>query len=256
MKYAIVGYGRMGRAIEGEAARRGHELAAIVDPVAEGAGVLRDVRPAELGGARVAFEFSTPAAARTNVMTLLEAGVPVVCGTTGWSPGGEALRRATQRSGAGAVVAPNFSIGMNLFYAIVRRAAALVAATDLFDPYVVEMHHRAKADAPSGTARRLAAILGEAAPRFGRVQFGFSPDGPVPARAVHLASVRAGHEAGTHTVGFDGEHDQLVLTHRARGRGGFALGAVLAAEWIVDRGGLHGFDDVLEDLTAGKGEGS
>ena len=253
MKLALVGYGRMGKAIEAAALERGHEIVAIVDPTATGERVRSRLDPDTLAGARVAFEFTCASSAEPNVIALLQAGIAAVCGTTGWAPG-EDLRRAARQAGVGAVVAPNFSVGMNLFYAVVREAARLTGAADLYDPFVVEQHHRAKLDSPSGTALHLATIVREAAPNFAEIEIGNPAQPPVSGRAVHVASVRAGHEPGTHTVGFDGVHDRITLTHAARGRGGFALGAVLAAEWVVGRAGLHGFDEVVRDLVTGGGE--
>lgn len=254
MNYALVGYGRMGREVEAEAGRRGHRLVAIVDPSAEGARLRRRVDSRTLGKAEAAFEFTNAAAAEANVVALLQANVPVVCGTTGWAPTGSRLRQALRDSRAGLVHSPNFSVGMNLFYRVVREAARLFAAPGLHDPFVLEAHHRGKADAPSGTARRLCELVMEADPRVRSVQEG-NPEGPLAPGALHVASVRAGHEPGTHTVGFDGAEDAVTLTHRARGRAGFAVGAVLAAEWLLGRKGFHSFDQVLDDLLKGRKKG-
>ena len=136
---------------------------------------------------------------------------------------------------------------MNLFYRVVRDAAALLARFPDYDPYVLERHHRQKKDAPSGTARVLASHRRggrrAARERHDRAEGGL-PDG-----AFHVASVRAGGIVGEHTVGFDSGGDEILLEHRARSRRGFALGAVLAAEWIATRTGFHGFEDVLDDLA-------
>jgi 4-hydroxy-tetrahydrodipicolinate reductase len=242
VKYALVGYGRMGRAIEQQASARGHELCAVHDPELGRGG--RRLDQAALEGAEVAFEFSAPAVARDNVAALIAAGVAVVCGTTGWQLEGELLE-AARRAPAGVVVAPNFSVGMNLFYRLIEEAARLFGAAGLHDPYVVETHHRGKRDCPSGTARRLAEILVEHDPRLRGVQEG-NPEERLPDGTVHVASVRAGAEPGTHVVGFDGPTDRIVLQHSARSREGFALGAVLAAEWLEGRKGLHGFAELLE----------
>lgn len=247
MRYALIGYGRMGRAIEEVASKRGHTLGIVVDPVARGRGVRRKLAPDRLGEIEVAFEFTVPSAAEENVIRLLEAGVRVVSGTTGWKPGASRFRRAMKQGGAGAVVAPNFSLGMNLFYGVTREASRLLAATELYEPFILETHHRGKVDAPSGTALRLAELVSESGKVKREVVIG-TPDGPVPGGAVHVTSVRAGHEPGTHVVGFDGEHDVLRFSHSARGRGGFALGAVLAGEWVRRRRGLHGFERVIQDL--------
>jgi len=252
VKLALVGYGRMGREIEAVAQARGHEVVAIVDPSERGRRVRRRIGEDELSGAEAAFEFTSPGAAEQNVLTLLGCGVPVVCGTTGFSPDLVALARATRKARKAVVLAPNYSLGVNLFFRMVQEAARLLGSTDRFDPFVLEEHHRGKVDAPSGTARRLADLVVEEDPHRWSVHEGVPPGG-VPPGAVQVVSVRAGNETGTHIVGFDGEHDRIELTHRARGRGGFAAGAVLAAEWIPGKRGVHGFDRVLQDLFPGGG---
>lgn len=247
MKYALIGYGKMARAVAEAANARGHRCVAVVDPAVRAPGVRSSLDPRRLGGANVAFEFSVPAAAEANVVALLEARVAVVCGTTGWSGGSRAIRSASRRTGLGAVIAPNFSVGMALFEEIVGEAARRLARARLYEPYVVEWHHRAKKDAPSGTALRLAHRVAREAGETTAVRAG-EPSPALRRGDVHVSSVRAGHEPGIHEVGFDGEHDVVRLVHRARGRGGLALGAVLAAEWIVGRSGVHGFQRVVADL--------
>jgi 4-hydroxy-tetrahydrodipicolinate reductase len=140
---------------------------------------------------------------------------------------------------------------MALFSEVAAEAARRFLAAGGYDPFVVEFHHRGKKDAPSGTAQALAAAVASAGE--GRDVVVGLPSGPVAPGAVHVASVRAGHETGTHTVGFDGENDVVTLTHRTRGRAGLALGAVLAAEWVRTRRGVHGFDRVIADLVRGGG---
>jgi 4-hydroxy-tetrahydrodipicolinate reductase len=171
-----------------------------------------------------------------------------VCGTTGWDATDAAVRRAAKTGRCGAVIAPNFSVGMNLFYTAVADAAQKYLAVGGYDPWIAEWHHRAKADAPSGTARRLAAIVAAASPRGAVVHEGLTRERIAPAD-VHVAAVRAGHEPGRHVVGFDGPHDAVTIEHAARGREGFAEGAVLAAEWLRGRRGQHGFEEVLRDLV-------
>ncbi len=252
MRVALVGYGKMGRAIDAAARERGHRIAAIVDP--EAAGARRRLDPRRLGGAEVAFEFTKPGAARANVRVLLEGGIRVVCGTTGWEYGAAELRRWARAGRTGIVLAPNFSVGVSLFHRLVEEAADRLFPTGMFDPWVLEAHHRGKVDAPSGTASKLARAI---AKRWGGPVVEGNAVLPVPRGAVHVASLRAGHEAGTHAVGFEGVHDSISLHHRARGREGFALGAVLAAEWVRGRRGVHGFDAVVDALLSGaegKGE--
>ena len=235
MNYALVGYGKMGRAIESAAAARGHVCAAIVDRKARGRRVAKTLDAVSWRGVTLAFEFTEPESARRNVLTLLQRGVSVVCGTTGWDAPDPELLRAARASSGGCVIAANFSVGMNIFYATVADAARRFRAAGGYDPWIAEWHHKAKADAPSGTARRLAEIVQDGLP---------------------IAAVRAGHEPGRHIVGFDGPDDAVTFEHVARGRAGFANGAVLAAEWLRGRSGrrgLHSFDEVLNDLVSGKG---
>jgi 4-hydroxy-tetrahydrodipicolinate reductase len=232
VRYALVGYGRMGRAVEAAAAARGHELALVVDRSARGRGIVRSIEAASWKGVKVAFEFTQGEGATERVERLLASGVAVVCGTTGWDAEAAAVRKAAAKGRTGAVVAPNFSIAMSVFAALVGQAGTALARAGTYDPFVVEWHHRAKRDAPSGTAKRLARILSEA-----------------QGADIPVASIRAGHEPGRHVVGFDGEGDVVTLTHQARGRTAFAEGAVVAAEWIVKRRGIHGFDEVCRDLV-------
>jgi len=250
MKYALIGYGRMGRAIEAAAAAHGHTVGPIVDRTGRDRRISRTIGDASWRGVAVAFEFTAPDAAKGHVVELLRRGIAVVCGTTGWDSSDAAVRRAARAATAGAVIAPNFSVGMGLFYVAVADAARRYLTVGGYDPWVVEWHHRAKADAPSGTARRLAALVAGAGPGTAAVHEGL-PAAAIAPGDVHVAAVRAGIQPGRHLVGFDGPHDAVTLEHVARGREGFADGAVLAAEWLRGRRGLHGFDKVLHDLVRG-----
>ncbi len=244
MRYAIVGFGRMGREVDRLARSRGHQRVGLVDPDESE----QRLDPGSLADADVAFEFSVPDAAHRNVLSLVSADVPVVCGTTGWKQSPE-LDDAIRAGAAGIVISPNFSIGMNLFARSVESTARLLAGLELYEPYVAETHHRGKLDVPSGTARRLASILLAADERLEEVVEGH-PDGLLAPGVLQVVGLRAGSEPGTHRVGFEGEHDSLTLEHRARSRAGFALGAVLAAEWLGERQGLFTFDQVLDDMLA------
>ncbi len=247
MRYAIVGFGRMGQEIDRLARSRGHERVGLVDP-GEGGENEEELDPGSFDGAEVAFEFSVPDAAQRNVLSLVRAGVPVVCGTTGWKQSPE-LDSAIRSGSSGIVISPNFSIGMNLFARSVESTARLLASLELYEPYVAETHHRGKLDVPSGTARRLASILLSADERLETVLEGHA-EGRLAPGVLQVVGLRAGSEPGTHRVGFEGEHDSITLEHRARSRAGFALGAVLAAEWLGEREGLFSFDQVLDDMLA------
>jgi len=242
----------MGRAVDEQASARGHQRVGVLDgPTVRRAGGLLD--PRQITGADVAFEFTRGEVAEENVLALLGAEIPTVCGTTGWQPAAR-LFEAHAAAPVGLVLAPNFSVGVNLFFRIVAGAARRAGALGIYDAYVTESHHRGKRDVPSGTARRLADLLLEADPRMTAVQEGH-PDGPLPAGTLQVVGVRGGSDPGTHTVVFDGEQDTIELRHRARGREGFALGAVLAAEWLGRQRGLHSFDAVLDGILEGEKKG-
>ena len=245
MRYALVGTGRMGAAVEIEAGRRGHRKVGEFDPGCVGSSSAA-IDPSTLGRPEVAFEFTEPSAAEENLVTLLQAGISVVCGTTGWTPTSK-LEAALSGSEAGAIIAPNFSIGMFLFSRLTREAGRLLGSAGLHRPWIFESHHTGKKDAPSGTARQLADLILEVDPRMRDVLEG-NPDERLPDDALQVVSLRTGSEPGTHTVGFDGEYDRITLSHRARSRAGFAIGAVIAAEWLVGKRGLHRFEDVVDAL--------
>ncbi len=218
MDLLLLGYGKMNRLVEEVARERGHKVAGKVD-----AG---DPFPAGWAAGLVAIDFSVPGAVLEHVERCMAAGVPLVIGTTGWLAQLERVRALAEASPAGIVYGANFSIGVQALYRAVAAAAAALPAS--YEAFVWEAHHRAKQDAPSGTALHLAGLL-----RTG----GHDPGA--------IASTRAGSIPGTHTVGFDSPEDTLSLTHTARSRRGFAAGALVAAEWILGKRGLHEFSEVI-----------
>lgn len=237
MRIAVVGYGRMGHEVEAVARDRGHDVV----PVGRG-----DALP---GGCDVGIDFTTADAVASNVSRAMTARLRYVVGTTGWAGQLEDVRIRVIEAQGGLVHAANFSLGVNLFYRIVRDAAALMARFAEYDPYVFERHHRMKKDAPSGTAKVLAGILEAAGgPRSRAVS---ELEGALGADAFHVAALRAGGIVGEHTVGFDSGGDEILLEHRARTRRGFATGAVLAAEWVTTRTGFYDFSAVIDDLAGG-----
>lgn len=227
MKIAIVGYGKMGRMIEGVATSRGHEIVARfdIDNNSDGEGLTEK----NLEGADVAIEFSTPETAVENLRRLIELGIPAVVGTTGWYARLDEIKQLAAEKNSSLVYGSNFSIGMNLFFRIVREAAALFSRQSQYDPFLIEAHHKFKKDAPSGTALTLANQM--------RISYG--------ERAPEAVALRAGHIPGTHEVGFDSEADTITLTHTARSREGFAAGAILAAEKIIGKQGVYEFSELL-----------
>ena len=225
MKLLIVGYGRMGKLVEALSPQYGFEVAGVldIDNNADGRGLL--AAPA----ADVAVDFTDAAAVLQNLPLLVRRRINVVVGTTGLQDHEPGLRRLVDDAGVGAVVASNFSLGANLFQAIVEQAAARFARCSDYGAWVHEAHHAAKRDAPSGTAIALQAAMKAA---------GY-------ARPVDMSSTRAGSIPGTHTVGFDGPSDTVTLTHTNRDRGAFARGALEAARWVVGRRGWFTMKDVI-----------
>jgi 4-hydroxy-tetrahydrodipicolinate reductase len=248
MKIGIVGYGKMGHEVERLALDGGHEVVWKLDVDGNSAGVGLD--HARLGEVDLCIEFSVPAAAAANVRQILAEGGKVVCGTTGWF---ESLPQVTEaaRGNAALVYGSNFSLGAYLFSALVRAAAGRFAPFPEYDAAIHEIHHAAKADHPSGTARNLATDLLDALPRKSTAVADLG-QGPVGRECLHVSSTRLGHVPGIHTVYFDGPFDTIELRHTARSRGGFARGALLAAEWLLTRSGIHTFETVVQSLMEEK----
>ncbi|MGE0104918.1 MAG: 4-hydroxy-tetrahydrodipicolinate reductase [Blastocatellales bacterium] len=227
MNIALVGYGRMGRMIEGIATSRGHSVVARfdIDNNIDASGLTAE----NLAEVDVAIEFSVPETVIPNMRRLIELQVPTVVGTTGWYDRLDEIRTLVQAKNAALVYGANFSIGMNLFLRLISQAAELFARYAEYDPFLIEQHHRFKKDAPSGTALAIA----------GRMRAAYGE------RTPNAVSVRAGHIPGIHEVGFDSEADTVTLTHNARNREGFAAGAVVAAELIRDKKGFYEFPELL-----------
>ena len=235
MRIALIGNGAMGRLVAAEATAAGHEVVTVVTSKE------RELNPNQLkekfANAKdvaidVAIDFSVGDAVLRNIEACARAGVPLVEGTTGWKAHEEAAKQIVTEHSAALVYGANFSIGVNLFYHIAERAAALFSAVDGYAPFIEEAHHMRKRDAPSGTALQLRELLTK--------HFGAD---------ISTASTRAGYIPGTHRVGFDSEGDQILLVHEARSRRGFASGALLAARWIQGKQGVFHFSEVIADLV-------
>src|SRR4051812_37096601 len=224
-RLAIIGMGKMGRAIEQLASERGMDVVARIDP---NGGDAPTVTKASLRGADVAVEFSVPAAAVRNIQAALDAGCPIVVGTTGWYESRAELETLCKKTNGALLIAPNFSVGVAAFSEIVKAAAAAFKRVPGFDAHMTETHHSAKKDAPSGTAANLAKLVS-----------------PIMGKDVPITSVRVGAVPGTHELIFDGPFEQIRLTHEARDRRVFADGALLAAKWLVGKHGVFTMSDVL-----------
>jgi 4-hydroxy-tetrahydrodipicolinate reductase len=229
-RLAVIGDGKMGRAVAQLAESHGFEVVALLG---ESQVAPQGLSRAMLDNADVVIEFTVPASAATNVRQCIALGFPVVCGTTGWDEERVALEREVAASGTGALLwAPNFSLGVHVFARIVEHAARLIASANAgFDAAQIETHHAAKLDAPSGTARLLAQ----------HVARGLGHEIPT-------TSVRTGSVPGTHEILFDAPFEQISLTHVARDRRVFAAGALTAARWLVGpprRRGVFTLDHLL-----------
>lgn len=216
-RLAVVGHGKMGRAVEQLAHERGWTVAGIVGR--------EDAFPA---GADVAIEFTEPASAVPNVRRALAAGCPIVVGTTGWYDALPEMEREVARSGGALLWAPNFALGMHAFRRLVEDAARRLGPIADMDPHLVETHHRAKKDAPSGTA----------------IALGRAAEG-VLGRSIPITSIRVGSVPGTHELVFDSPFEQVRLEHIVRDRRVFAAGALHAAGWLIGRRGVFTLDDVV-----------
>ncbi|HEY0365413.1 MAG TPA: 4-hydroxy-tetrahydrodipicolinate reductase [Pyrinomonadaceae bacterium] len=231
MKIALFGHGVMGQLVEAGARNGGDEVGVVL--TSEDRALYVDQLAEKLHDHDVAIDFTTGDAVLKNIEACARARVPLVEGTTGWKQH-ESTAKQLMTDHAGAMVyGANFSIGVNLFYRIAKHAAALFSAVDGYALFIEEAHHSRKRDAPSGTALKLRDLMSEH----------LGPDIPT-------SSTRAGYIPGTHRVGFDSEADQILLTHTARSRQGFANGALLAAHWIVGRTGVVEFGQVIEEILA------
>ena len=225
IRLLIVGRGRMGTLVESLAPSYGFEVSGIVGSSDGNAAWSTGTR----GDADVAIDFTVPAAVPAMLPVLAARGINVVIGTTGWQAHEAAMRAVVAEHDIGVVVAPNFSLGMNLFQLVVEEAARRFAPQPDFGAWIHERHHDQKKDAPSGTALTI---------EHGMRQAGF-------ARPIDVSSTRAGFIPGTHTVGFDGPSETIELTHTVRDRAVFARGALVAARWVIGRSGWFGMRDVL-----------
>ncbi|SRR6266496_6804380 len=228
MKLAIIGYGAMGQLVAAEARKTGDEVGVVI--TSQDNEDLEQLSE-KLRGHDVAIDFSVAGAVLRNIEISALAGVPLVEGTTGWSRDAPEAKRLVALHGGALVYGANFSIGVSVFYRIVAHAAALFAAVDQYAPFIEEAHHARKSDAPSGTALRLHELMSEHL-----------------VSEIPTSSTRAGHIPGTHRVGFDSVADQIMLTHTARSRQGFAAGALLAARWIIGKTGVFEFGEVIDEI--------
>ncbi len=237
MNIALLGYGKMGHAIEAIAIERGHTLSFIAD-----AGNA-DYSPDELQGSEVAIEFSRPESAVANIIKCFEAGIPVVVGTTGWYGQWEKVEQACLQHKGALLCATNFSIGVNIFFEINRKLALLMNRQPEYEVALEEIHHTLKLDSPSGTAITLAEDIISRIDR--KESWKEGGEAPQPAE-INIFSQRIENIPGTHIVRYSSEIDDIELKHTAHNRKGFASGALIAAEWIQGKTGIFTLKDLLQ----------
>ena len=224
MKIALIGYGKMGHMIESIARERGHEIVSIIDQ-----NNLDEFESNAFASADVAIEFTTPQTAEQNILRAWRARVPVVCGTTGWDVNEFRIKNFELNSdGIGLMWSSNYSIGVNILFALNKQLAKFMEGYPEYTPHMTEVHHTHKLDAPSGTAKTLQESIGD-----DRLKI------------KDIKSIREGEVAGIHTVVWDSEIDTISISHSAKSRKGFALGAVIAAEWMNGKTGWHDFTEVI-----------
>jgi 4-hydroxy-tetrahydrodipicolinate reductase len=236
MRIALIGYGKMGKAIERIAVSKGHEIVLKID-LDNG----YDLNPEKLAVADMAIEFTGPASAAANLLQCARAGISVVCGSTGWLEQLPETIKAFEKSGAAFLYASNFSVGVNIFFELNKKLARLMSTHPEYTVEMLEIHHTQKKDAPSGTAITLAEQVMQEIPTLKKwVNHAGKNPGELP-----ILSERLDPAPGTHQVKFQSAIDDIEIIHTAHNREGFAGGAVLAAEFIKGKKGIFSMKDVL-----------
>ncbi len=244
MKIALLGYGKMGRIIEQLATDRGHEIALKID-----ADNSHELSIANLKKIDVAIDFSTPASVINNIEICFEANVPVVAGTTGWYGKLQEIKNKCEYGNNSLLYASNFSIGVNVFFFVNKVLAKIMNSYPQYEVQVEEIHHTQKLDAPSGTAMTIAEGILENLERkneWVNELIGETNEMIVKPGQLLIESHRLEEVPGTHTVIYSSEVDSIEFKHKAHNRAGFALGAVLAAEWLQDKTGFFSIDDMFD----------
>lgn len=237
MKIALVGYGKMGQIIDRMAQERGHSIVARIDSNnADSITQLHELQP------DVAIEFSVPHVAYGNLTHLISQGINTVCGTTGWLDHMDDVVNRVIDGDSAFLYASNFSVGVNIFFAVNKCLARLMAQQNAYSAHIEEIHHTSKKDAPSGTGLTLAQQVMARIPRYDD----WAPNPSHDTNTLPLISKRIDPAPGTHVVTYDSPIDSIEIKHTAHSREGFALGALLASEYIHGRSGVYSMEDVLQ----------
>jgi 4-hydroxy-tetrahydrodipicolinate reductase len=242
MNIALIGNGKMGKEVELVAKEKGLKVVTVFteENNTGGLGIIADT----LKRVDVCIDFSTPMAVIDNIEAVAECGKSIVVGTTGWYDKLEQVKKLVKEKKIGFLYASNFSLGVNIFSQVVMDASRLFEKYSDYDVSIQEVHHKGKADSPSGTALSLGSAVLHAFRRKTEILHETSHE-QIKSHQLHITSTRVGHVMGTHTVLFDSEFDSIELVHRAKSRRGFALGAVVAAEWLKGKKGFYTMRDVI-----------
>lgn len=237
MKIALIGYGKIGKTIENLGLDQGHSFPLVID-----LNNSHDLNPLNIEGIDVAIEFSTPDSAPGNILRCLELGLPVVSGTTGWNSRLKEIEHFCREKEGTFFYASNFSIGVNILFAMNRKLASIMDKFPQYRVYMEEVHHIHKLDAPSGTAITLAEQIIEELGSYKK----WSLEEHEDPSEIHIKAIRAGEVKGKHTIRYESPVDSILLTHEAKSREAFASGALLAAYYIMERKGVFGMSDLLD----------
>jgi 4-hydroxy-tetrahydrodipicolinate reductase len=241
MQIAIVGYGKMGKEIEQLALERGWDVGLHVDINTP------PVTPVQRENIDVVIHFANAQTIIEDLTPWIEAHKPIVVGTTGWSNHLPKIEALVKKHQTGLIYASNFSLGVNIFFHLVRATAQVMDRFQDYDAFIQEIHHKNKLDSPSGTALTIGQLVLQYLHRKKEL-LSEPPLGKIRPEQLHLSSTRGGSVVGTHVLTFDSAADSIELKHTAKDRSGFALGSLLAADWIVGKKGLYTMDDLFQNL--------
>ena len=242
VRLGIIGYGKMGQLIEKIALEKGHEVNAIIDPVKNTV-----INEETLKDVDVCIDFSMPATAVENIEKMAKLGKNIVVGTTGWYEQMAKVEQITKENNVGLIWSGNFSLGVNAFFKIIKNASKVFNNLENYDVMVHEFHHKNKADSPSGTAKMIGDRIIDNLDRKDTIVTE-ELKRKIEENELHISSTRGGSIPGTHSVLFDSDEDTIELKHTARGRVGFAVGSVVAAEFIFGKKGFFSIDDLMESI--------
>ncbi len=246
MKAIILGYGKMGREVEAVLSQKKHEVAARIDSII-GEADARTLTQDLAVKADVVIEFALAESIAERILLYTRYNIPAVIATTGWNNQLAQIKKIVQDSSIGVVYGSNFSVGMNIFFELIKEATKIVNRFPEYDMLAYEIHHKRKKDSPSGTAKSIGSLILEEHIQKDTLVTD-KLDRAIESNELHFASVRGGYVPGIHTVMFDSAADTIELTHNARNRSGFAVGAVLAAEWIIGKKGFFEFKDIFHQM--------